>query len=195
MAFFGFDQPEFEKEKDNVLEKAGKNSDGIEVFHWGGEDYDGLGDRLQEGGDELNDETFGGAGPVGTSDAVFAFNGFMLNRETGKDFDFTGTTPASDARQEQRPASTNRDRTWALHAAALCCLHCACFLMRRPFTVDLEYPGPVDFDRCKASQTEPCSNRSPAGTRPTADHQSRPVTYRCSYTPGHRGRALCQCST
>ena len=31
----------------------------------GEESYDGLGDALQERGDELNDETFGGTGAVG----------------------------------------------------------------------------------------------------------------------------------
>ncbi|KAK7471033.1 DNA topoisomerase 2-associated protein pat1 [Stygiomarasmius scandens] len=64
MSFFGFDQPDLEKEKRRFLE-ADLNSNGNVSAHAWGEGYDGLGDALQEGGDELNDETFGGIGAVG----------------------------------------------------------------------------------------------------------------------------------
>jgi len=37
----------------------------IAEYIWGEESYDGLGDALQEGGDELNDETFGGVSTIG----------------------------------------------------------------------------------------------------------------------------------
>jgi len=37
----------------------------IAEYTWGEESYDGLGDALQEGGDELNDETFGGVSTIG----------------------------------------------------------------------------------------------------------------------------------
>ncbi|KAJ7260002.1 topoisomerase II-associated protein PAT1 [Mycena haematopus] len=47
---------------------------GASVYTWGEESYDGLGDALQEGGDDFNDEIFGGSGTV------------------GKDFDFAGQT-------------------------------------------------------------------------------------------------------
>lgn len=40
------------------------------VYTWGEESYEGLGNalnQLDEQGDELNDETFGGSEPVGES--------------------------------------------------------------------------------------------------------------------------------
>lgn len=37
----------------------------LAVYTWGEDSYDGLSDALLEGGDELNDETFGGTGEVG----------------------------------------------------------------------------------------------------------------------------------
>lgn len=81
MSFFGFDQPNsLEDEKRRFLEsgaQAAQQGD-VAVYTWGEESYDGLGDALQEGGDELNDETFG----VG---------------EVGKDFDFSQQAlPADD---------------------------------------------------------------------------------------------------
>ncbi|KAI0629297.1 topoisomerase II-associated protein PAT1 [Trametes polyzona] len=75
MSFFGFDQNnDLENEKRKFLEGglSGTQED-VAVYTWGEDSYDGLGDALQEGGDELNDETFGISGPV------------------GKDFDFSGT--------------------------------------------------------------------------------------------------------
>lgn len=69
MSFFGFDQPNsLEDEKRRFLEggaQAALQQDDVAVYTWGEESYDGLGDALQEGGDELNDETFGGTGQVG----------------------------------------------------------------------------------------------------------------------------------
>jgi DNA topoisomerase 2-associated protein PAT1 len=69
MAFFGFEQADLEQEKFNF--KKG-NTDGVAVYTWGEEGYDGLGDLLQEGGDELNDETFGGVGSVGEGPSQFS---------------------------------------------------------------------------------------------------------------------------
>ena len=66
MSFFGFEQSnDLENEKRRFLE--GAKHEGVAVYTWGEESYDGLGDALQEGGDELNDETFGLTGDVGTS--------------------------------------------------------------------------------------------------------------------------------
>lgn len=66
MSFFGFDQPnDLEEEKRKILQGGYKGLDDVAVYTWGEESYDGLGDALQEGGDELNDETFGGVGDVG----------------------------------------------------------------------------------------------------------------------------------
>ena len=56
MAFFGL--------PDNELPKVGPEED-LAVYTWGEDSYDGLGDALQEGGDDLNDETFGSVGTVG----------------------------------------------------------------------------------------------------------------------------------
>ncbi|KAF8636407.1 hypothetical protein AX17_003589 [Amanita inopinata Kibby_2008] len=66
MSFFGFQERDLEKEKQSFMQ--GTNADQAEdvpVFTWGEDSYDGLGDALQEGGDELNDETFGIVGAVG----------------------------------------------------------------------------------------------------------------------------------
>lgn len=68
MAFFGFDQlNDLEAEKRRFLEGglANAKQDNIAVYTWGEDSYDGLGEALQEGGDELNDETFGGTEAVG----------------------------------------------------------------------------------------------------------------------------------
>lgn len=60
MAFFGL------PERD-LLGGSGTDPDeDVAVYTWGEESYDGLGDVLQEGGDDLNDETFGTSGPIGT---------------------------------------------------------------------------------------------------------------------------------
>jgi DNA topoisomerase 2-associated protein PAT1 len=54
MSVFYFSQTDLDKTPEDVA-----------VYTWGEESYDGLGDVLQEGGDELNDETFGSVGAVG----------------------------------------------------------------------------------------------------------------------------------
>lgn len=66
MAFFGLEHNDLlEKEKQKLLQGGAQASEDIAVYTWGEENYDGLGDALLEGGDDLNDETFGGSGPVG----------------------------------------------------------------------------------------------------------------------------------
>ncbi|KAJ2927810.1 hypothetical protein H1R20_g9280, partial [Candolleomyces eurysporus] len=84
---------DLEEERRKFLEgELKEGDDDLPVLTWGEESYDGLGDTLQEGGDELNDETFGGVGQV------------------GKDFDFTRQTlpdfekPQRDPGKEQAPA-------------------------------------------------------------------------------------------
>jgi hypothetical protein len=69
MSFFGFDTSHdaLEKEKEKFREGGLGTQEDVAVYTWGESDYDGLGDALQEGGDELNDETFGGSGPVGAN--------------------------------------------------------------------------------------------------------------------------------
>lgn len=58
MAFFGL--PERDLARDQL-----EHPEDVAVYTWGEDSYDGLGDILQEGGDDLNDETFGSAGPIG----------------------------------------------------------------------------------------------------------------------------------
>lgn len=70
MSFFGFEQNDLEKEKSQFLEGGLQESEDIAVYTWGEESYDGLGDALQEGGDELNDETFGADGDVGENNVL-----------------------------------------------------------------------------------------------------------------------------
>ncbi|THV05364.1 hypothetical protein K435DRAFT_961132 [Dendrothele bispora CBS 962.96] len=84
MSFFGFDQPDLEREKLRFLEGELNSNEDIPTYTWA-ENYDGLGDALQEGGDELNDETFGGIGTV------------------GKDFDFSNPAlPGAEDTQKYR---------------------------------------------------------------------------------------------
>jgi len=65
MSFFGFEQSDLEKEKHTFLHGGLQETEDLSVYTWGEESYDGLGEALQEGGDELNDETFGGTSQVG----------------------------------------------------------------------------------------------------------------------------------
>jgi len=65
MSFFGFESSNLEQEKKKFLEGGLQESEDLAVYTWGEESYDGLGDALLEGGDELNDETFGGTDAVG----------------------------------------------------------------------------------------------------------------------------------
>ncbi|KAG9097677.1 hypothetical protein FRC07_010751, partial [Ceratobasidium sp. 392] len=70
MSFFGFDTT-----LDKIEGRNGANGgEPIAVYDWGSENYDRLGDVLDDSLDELNDETFGGSAT-----------------EVGKDFDFSGT--------------------------------------------------------------------------------------------------------
>ncbi|KAJ7672626.1 topoisomerase II-associated protein PAT1 [Mycena rosella] len=72
MSFFGFQENNLEEERQRIRDGGSHENEDVAVYTWGEESYDGLGDALQEGGDDFNDETFGGAGNV------------------GKDFDFAG---------------------------------------------------------------------------------------------------------
>jgi DNA topoisomerase 2-associated protein PAT1 len=65
MSFFGFQEHDLEHEKQKFAGKGTHENEDVAVYTWGEESYDGLGDALQEGGDDLNDETFGGGDSVG----------------------------------------------------------------------------------------------------------------------------------
>ncbi len=65
MSFFGFDEPNsLEDERRKFLQDAAQHED-LAVYTWREESYDGFGAALQEGGVELNDQTFGGGGNCG----------------------------------------------------------------------------------------------------------------------------------
>lgn len=70
MSFFGIDNNDLENEKRRYLEGTLGDDSDIPVYTWGTDRYNGLGEALQEGGDDLNDETFGGTGPIGASDPL-----------------------------------------------------------------------------------------------------------------------------
>ena len=94
MSFFGFEQSsDLESEKRRFLEGglSGANQEDVAVYTWGEESYDGLGDALQEGGDELNDETFGATENIGECNRPTALRSYLDINWTGKDFDFSGT--------------------------------------------------------------------------------------------------------
>jgi DNA topoisomerase 2-associated protein PAT1 len=65
MSFFGFQENNLEEERQRLRNGGSHENEDVAVYTWGEESYDGLGDALQEGGDDYNDETFGGAGNVG----------------------------------------------------------------------------------------------------------------------------------
>ncbi|KAG6836985.1 hypothetical protein H0H93_016689 [Arthromyces matolae] len=56
---------DLEQEKQKFKISAAAPSEDLAVYTWGEESYDGLGDLLQEGQDDFNDETFGDDGVVG----------------------------------------------------------------------------------------------------------------------------------
>ncbi|KAF8511840.1 topoisomerase II-associated protein PAT1 [Hysterangium stoloniferum] len=91
MSFFGFDDNNdtLEEEKEKFMRGGLEAEEGLAVYNWGESDYDGLGEALQEGGDELNDETFG-VGPV------------------GKDFDF-GKTELPESKIEKPKTESRRE--------------------------------------------------------------------------------------
>ena len=90
MSFFGLEQSNLEKEKAEFLRGGVHESEDIAVYTWGEESYDGLGDALQERGDELNDETFGSDGVVGEcKQAILVALDTDSVGNPGTDFDFT----------------------------------------------------------------------------------------------------------
>ncbi|KAJ7066759.1 topoisomerase II-associated protein PAT1 [Mycena amicta] len=97
MSFFGLPDRNLEDERERIRNGGLHENEDVAVYTWGEESYDGLGDALQEGGDDFNDETFGGTGAV------------------GKDFDFAGQNRLHQTQQnlpprdlEQRPAHDSR---------------------------------------------------------------------------------------
>ncbi|KAI0320872.1 topoisomerase II-associated protein PAT1 [Amylostereum chailletii] len=89
MSFFGLEQNDLLEREKEAFRQGAKQQEDLAVYTWGEESYDGLGDALQEGGDDLNDETFGGTGAV------------------GKDFDFTQQALPLDPRPQSSIAPSN----------------------------------------------------------------------------------------
>lgn len=97
MSFFGFDTsghnkgaPGFSQGQDPFASLSGQGQAIDDALDFE-ETYDGLGDQLQETGDDLNDDTFGGGSMPTTS-----------RQGGGKDFDFFGqTAKVADAIEEE----------------------------------------------------------------------------------------------
>ena len=115
MSFFGFDTslpPEDKREALESEEEKALNAkiqraldasaqEDVEVYTWGRDGYDGLGDQLQETNDEVNEDTFG----------AFA-------EDVGTDFDFGAP---SGEKNEPAPSSAGfgRDKNASAFAASL----------------------------------------------------------------------------
>jgi DNA topoisomerase 2-associated protein PAT1 len=98
MSFFGFEQKDLEQDKHNFRNRLVPQSGDINVYTWGEDGYDGLGDLLQEGGDDLNDETFGTVDNVGEGKKFPAARIYLIIYQpfVGKDFDFSNPVLLSD---------------------------------------------------------------------------------------------------
>lgn len=110
MSFFEFDKTHdaLEKEKEKLRQGGCSAQEDVAVYTWGESDYDGLGDALQEGGDELNDETFGGSDPVGAN--IIPLHFLTTHQHyfiEGKDFDFSKQGP-SDVKQDIEQPESHR---------------------------------------------------------------------------------------
>ncbi|KXN86630.1 DNA topoisomerase 2-associated protein pat1 [Leucoagaricus sp. SymC.cos] len=97
MSFFDFPQTDLDSQPEDVTE-----------YTWGEESYDGLGDALQEGRDELNDETFGDMGAIGKISSPIICESFDPTSESctwhNDNFDFSSPALPDDHR---RPAEAS----------------------------------------------------------------------------------------
>ncbi|WFD02298.1 DNA topoisomerase 2-associated protein pat1 [Malassezia obtusa] len=109
MSFFGFDTslpkkggaPDEESALNEKIQRALSASaqEDVEVYTWGQDSYDGLGDQLQETNDDFNEDTFG-----------------ALAEEVGKDFDF-GHAPAQNKSDRNASAfAASFDDFWSTPA-------------------------------------------------------------------------------
>lgn len=110
MSFFGFDPsghnkaaPGFAQAHDPFAGLSGQQQAGGDSVDFD-DTYDGLGDQLQETGDELNDDTFGGGGDGPGGGAV------------GKDFDFFGRTAQVAGAIDEEQIIYSRNNPTARHA-------------------------------------------------------------------------------
>ncbi|KAH7097582.1 topoisomerase II-associated protein PAT1 [Auriculariales sp. MPI-PUGE-AT-0066] len=125
MAFFGL-STSLEDERNKACSRdaacrilngggGGGDDDDVPVYNWGEASYDGLGDALLDGNDDLNDETFGGSGPVG-KDFDFTHQQFDTNdvpvsyhRHTPEPSHFVAAPSPSPSHTQARPP---RDSRW-----------------------------------------------------------------------------------
>ncbi|KAG6868797.1 hypothetical protein C0993_010427, partial [Termitomyces sp. T159_Od127] len=112
MSFFGLEQHDLEQEKLKFKDSAASASEDVAVYTWGEEGYDGLGDLLQEGRDELNDETFGDDAAVGMEAFPLCFLTLLDILDSGKDFDFSAPAfPDSIKPVQQSRAQTVKEQS------------------------------------------------------------------------------------
>jgi hypothetical protein len=78
MSFFGLPEPSFDLEAERARYLSGSSNGGLEEIREDGEEDEDLAARLEETGDELNDDTFGDTGKVGMD----AYSLLMLNRDS-----------------------------------------------------------------------------------------------------------------
>lgn len=118
MSFFGLETNHhaLEEEKEKFLEGSLAPQEDVAVFNWGESDYDGLGEALQEGGDEMNDETFGD-GPVGASIVLSqTFTTYLTL--SGKDFDFSNHALPEIKNEKPKPGPRREYQDSLLHGKA-----------------------------------------------------------------------------
>ena len=85
MSFFGFDTSL------PVATNEQHQEEDLAVYTWGADNYSNLGQALQEGRDEFNDETFGFSEAVGRAPSSGIHSPEQELTGTGKDFDFGNT--------------------------------------------------------------------------------------------------------
>lgn len=142
MSFFGFDSsghnkaaPGFSQAHDPFAGLSGQQDAGGDAVDFD-DTYDGLGDQLQETGDELNDDTFGGDdGP--SSGAV------------GKDFDFFGRTAqvASAIDEEQLLYSRNTTARPAPPVQPVQTQHMPAYGYAQPYTQPAARPVRTGYEK------------------------------------------------
>lgn len=134
MAFFGYDNPiDLENEKHRFLDGDGQRpNEKIAVYTWGAQGYDGLGDELQEGGDELNDVTFGEVDDVGESvlfSAVLRRTRRLDGTRSGRDFDFSHSVLPSDASSQATTSRGPQVRTPVREQSSSQSTHSSCMML------------------------------------------------------------------
>lgn len=102
MSFFGFESNDLEKDKRQFLD-GGPLDEDVPEYTWGADNYNGLGNALQERGDNYNDETFGGDAPVGMYTSVVTLGDLPSDCFVGKDFDFSQPVGGNDVPRQDPP--------------------------------------------------------------------------------------------